>query len=484
MLKFIDNFLNKITMYRLTLYALVFIFLGGLVLSIFEVLPHDPLSLLSTLTTLILGCYIFNKGFAFILKAPINVESHYITALILALVVPPAASLEDIFFLISLSAIAMGSKYILAIRKKHIWNPAALALVVSAFVFGQGAGWWAGALPMIPFVAIGGLLVVRKTQRFDLVITFFVTSILLSPANWEAILLSPLLFFATIMLTEPLTSPPNRRERVVYGVLVGVLAYPALHIGPVYSTPELALVIGNIFAYLVSPKQKLVLELKEKVHIARDTYDFVFKSREKLRFAAGQYLEWTLPHARPDSRGNRRYFTLSSSPTEEDIRIGVKFYPNGSSFKNKLITLAPSSRISAGALAGEFTLPRNKDKKLVFLAGGIGITPFRSMLKELMDKNERRDIVLFYSVRERKDLAYDEIIEEAKTKLGVRPIYIYTDNAGLLTGQAVAAQVPDLSERYFYISGTRGMVVACEKMLRDLGIPKSRIKKDFFPGYV
>ncbi len=488
MFSFVDNFLNKITMYRLVLYVLFSLVFLGILLSLFNILPHNPLYIFLSFILLNLVCYFTNEIFSKIFRAPTNVESVYITASILALVASPLQNLTDIsqyVFLISVSAIAMASKYILAIRKKHIFNPAAVALVITAFLFGQGASWWVGVPAMFPFVLVGGFLIIKKIQRFDIFLVFLGITALGSFSNFFSVLYaSPLLFFSTVMLTEPLTSPPQKWARVLYGALVGVLSFPTLHIGGIYSTPEIALVLSNIFAYLVSPKQKLVLALKERVLIAKDTYDFIFSSSEKLRFKAGQYLEWTIPHKNPDTRGNRRYFTIASSPTENNIRLGIKFYPNGSTFKQKMLALVPGEKLSAGALAGEFTLPREKNTKLVFLAGGIGITPFRSMLKELIDKKEKRDIIIFYSVRSRDDLAYAEIIEAAQTILGVKSINIFTDHAGLLTKEALVAQTPDYKQRCFYISGTRSMVVAFESILKELGIPKRKIKTDFFPGYV
>src|SRR5258708_25269630 len=93
-------------------------------------------------------------------------------------------------------------------------------------------------------------------------------------AKLNFVLYSPLVFFAGVILTEPLTTPPTRNLQIVYGAMVGFLFSPAVHFGPVYITPELAILIGNVFSYLVSPKVKLILKLRERVQIAPDTYDF------------------------------------------------------------------------------------------------------------------------------------------------------------------------------------------------------------------
>lgn len=258
---------------------------------------------------------------------------------------------------------------------------------------------------------------------------------------------SPLFFFAGIMLTEPLTAPPTKKWRQLYAILTGILFIPQVHFGPIYATPELALVVGNVFSYLVSSKQKVVLQLRRKNKLAPGIIDFVFKSSQKLAFQPGQYMEFTLAHPRPDSRGNRRYFTLASSPTEEGVRLGVRFYQQGSSFKQALYRIDNRKKIITAQIAGDFTLPSDPAQKLVFIAGGIGITPFRSMLKYLLDTKQRRDIVLFNE-------------------------------------QVILQAVPDYQERTYYLSGPPDMVKAYEHVLKNLHIKSDQIIKDYFPGLV
>jgi len=309
----------------------------------------------------------------------------------------------------------------------------------------------------------------------------------------KALVDSPLLFFAFVMLTEPLTTPPTKMLRVGYGALVGLLFAPAIHVGVVYSTPELALLFGNIFSYSVSPKEKLILKLKEIIKVAADTYDFLFTSDRKFAFQPGQYMEWTLAHRDPDSRGNRRYFTIASSPTEEDVRIGVKFYPEPSSFKSKLAYINPGGAIVASQRAGDFVLPKDSRQKLVFIAGGIGVTPFRSMVQYLLDKNEKRSIVFLYSSKTVSDIAYKDIFDKARAKLGVKTVYVLTDSVqvpsdpemrkGRIDTKMITEEIPDYKERTFYLSGPHSMVIAFKKTLQDAGVRRGRIKTDFFPGF-
>jgi ferredoxin-NADP reductase/Na+-translocating ferredoxin:NAD+ oxidoreductase RnfD subunit len=473
-------------MYRLVLYYLIVLLVAAVIFSFLGILSYDPLDLIFSTLFLVAVSYLVNKIFSFVFRVPANVESDLITALILAVIV----SSMNFWFLFWVATLAQASKYILGYKGKHIFNPAAFAVALTAITISQSASWWVGTAWMLPLVIIGGFLIVRKIQRFDLVLSFLFVSVAVmlvtSPSRSVPLLLlqkifldSPIVFFATIMLTEPLTTPPTRKLRIAYGAFVGLMFAPWLHIGSVYSTPELALLVGNIFSYIISPKGKYLLKLKSKVMTGTDTYDLSFESNQKVKFSPGQYLEWTLGHKNPDNRGNRRYFTIASSPTEEEIRLGVKFYPNASSFKNAMFSLEPGSNILAGSLSGDFTLPEDKSAKLVWIAGGIGITPFRSQIKYLMDKQEKRDIVLLYSNKENTEPAYAHIFDEAEKQLGIKTVFTSKITSGL-----ISQEITDFKQRTFYISGPHGMVVAFENTLKEMGVPNSQIKIDFFPGFV
>lgn len=493
-------------MYRLVLYYLIVLLGAAFLLSLLGILNYNPLGILFNSIFLVVICYITNRVFASVFKAPTNVESVYITSLILACIITPFKSLQDLPMLGFAAVLAVSSKYILAIKKKHIFNPVAIAVVLTAFGFGVSASWWIGNAWMTPFIVLGGLLVMRKTRREHMVFMFWAVALAvisiftLIDGNSYVLMLdqvflhSSFFFFAFLMFTEPLTTPPTRSLQLMYAVLIGLLFPPQVHLGSWYTTPELALVIGNVFAYLISPRQKFVMLLSEKLQIAPDIMDFVFKPPERLRYSAGQYFEWTFQHPQTDSRGNRRYFTLASSPTEDTLRIGVKFYEGGSSYKKSLQKMDEKVPIVAAQLAGEFILPNDKTKKLVFVAGGIGVTPFRSMLKYLIDTKEKRDIIVLFSNKYESDIVYKDILDQAERELGIRTVYTLTDTdkisptwtgeKGRISSEIIQKNIPDWRERFFYLSGPHAMVVGFETTLRQMGLPASLIKKDFFPGFV
>lgn len=503
-MNYIDKLLNKVTMYRLMLYYLIFLLLTALMLSFFHILSFSPLALALSVGFIVTVCWITNLIFAKTFHAQTNPESLYISALILCLIITPMKTISDLPFLFWVSIWAMASKYILAINKKHIFNPVALAVSLTSLTSLGIASWWVGTLSMLPFVLFG-LLIIRKIRRFDLVFYFFITAAItiltftfLNNNNpfttlQNALFYSPILFFAFVMLTEPLTTPPTKKLQSVYGALVGFLFVPQIHLGSIFITPEISLALGNIFSYLVSPKDKLILTLQTKIKIAPDIYDFIFTSNQRLNYTPGQYLEWTLSHPNPDDRGIRRYFTLASSPTEENLRIGTKFNDRSSSFKKALLSIKQDTLITASQLAGDFVLPKDPNKKLVFVAGGIGITPFRSMIKYLLDKGQKRVITIFYSNKLVSDIVYSDIFTQAFNQLGIKIVYTLTDlekipvdfkgKKGYINEQLIKEHVPDYKERIFYISGPHLLVTNIENVLKTLGLTNEQIKTDYFPGY-
>jgi glycine betaine catabolism B len=504
MIKRIDNFLDGITMYRLALYYLIFLLGAAIALAAAGVLRADPFALLFTTGFLVGACVLSNWIMAKAFGVPANAESTYISALILALIIAPLQSYRDLWFLGWAAVWAMASKYIVAINRKHLFNPVAFAVALTYLTINQSANWWVGSAAMLPFVVFGGVLVVRKIRRFDVTATFVLVAVAtawaLSLFNGDdaaaalqhLVLDSPLVFFACVFITEPLTLPATRSWRLWYAALVGFLFAPEVHVGGFFTTPELALLLGNVFSYLVSPKANWLLTLKAKIQVAPDVWDFIFVPARKMAFAPGQYMEWTLAHDDPDERGNRRYFTLASSPTEANVRVGVKFYQNSSSLKQALLAMSPQDEIMASHLAGDFVLPKDPRQKCVFIAGGIGVTPFRSMIQYLIDMHEWRPIVLFYANRTAREIVYKNVFDQAQQVLGIKTVYTLTNQrdvpaswrgkVGHITPQMIKAEVPDYSECYFYVSGPTRMVNSMKDTLHWLGVRDSHIKTDFFSG--
>lgn len=504
MLQKIDSLLNSITMYRLVLYGLIVLSGTAIVFGFLGLLPFSGLQFIETLLVILISSFLSNKIFSKIVNAQSNTESWWITAFILFLILAPISSREDLIVTILISAVAMASKYFLTFDKKHIFNPAAIGCFLAGlFGFGNSI-WWIGSSILLPLVLIVGLLIVRKIRRFQLFFTFVVASVvsisIFNLGNGVSVIDSltqvliswPLIFFGTVMLTEPFTTPPNKNYRTIYGIFVGILFGSQFSIGPLFASPELALVAGNILSFILSPKGKVILKFKEKRQLAPTIFEFVFSPLSRLNFKAGQYLEWTLPHPKSDTRGIRRYFTIASSPAEQDLKLGVKIIPEKSStFKKALLNLTPGNILTADQLSGDFVLSEDISEKLVFIAGGIGVTPFRSMIKSLVSANSKMNAVLFYSAADPKEFVYQEIFKEAE-KLGVKTVLVYggkdplsnwSGEKGYLTEAMIKKYAPDFKDRKYYLSGPIAMVNNYKNLLHSLGISYSRMVTDYFPGF-
>lgn len=500
----IDGLLNSITMYRVVLYGLALLSVVAITFGFLGILPFTGFQFLQTLIVILVSGFISNKILNILFKSDANVESVYITIFILFLVIAPIASAEDVAVTILMTVVAMASKYFLAFDKKHIFNPAAIAMFLGGlFGFGNSI-WWIGSMVMLPFVTVVGLLVVRKIRRFKLFFTFLGVSIIsISTFNFingidvidalpQVFTSWPLIFFATIMLTEPYTMPSIKKYRLIYGVIVGILFGSQFGVGPLHSSPEFALIVGNFFAFIVNPKGKLSLILKQRNQLAPTIFEFVFSHPNKFPFTPGQYLEWTLPHKNSDSRGVRRYFTIASSPNEPEIKLGVKIIPDkSSSFKKALLNLKTGDRMTADQLTGDFSLNPNSNNKLIFVAGGIGITPFRSIIKNIVEMGIKKDVVLFYSAADPKEFVYKDIFKQAENfgvktvfVLGVKePVKSWTGETGFITESMIKKYVPDFINRKIYLSGPVAMVNNYRNLFTSLGVKNSSIVTDYFPGF-
>ncbi len=501
-MKPIDNLLNKITMYRLVVYVLGIYSALAVVYAFLGKLSASPTELVLSLGLILTAAYVTDRGFGRLFGVPTNMESALISSLILFLIVRPADSLSAGLALVLAGGISSASKFLLAWNAKHVFNPAAFAAAVVSLGGLQASSWWVGSSLFWPVTLLLGLAVVRKTRRFSLVVTFVVVSLTvqlllfttghhpLSINLQHALTASPLIFLATIMLIEPATMPPRQNLQVPFAALVALLYATAWHVGWFRVYPEVALLIGNIFAYIVSPKFRVRLTLSEIRRVSDKVYEYVFKPDRALSYLPGQYMEWTLAGVPYDGRGNRRTFTIASSPTEQMVHLGLKYYEPASMYKTTLSTLKPGDVVYGSQIAGNFTLQGNEHKKLAFIAGGVGITPFRSMVKYLTDTNTRVDIVLLYVVGDAQELAYAEEFNAARS-IGIRTVPVVTQpgyaTPGVLAAKLdpalISSVVPDYTERTFYVSGPNAMVVAAKGYLRTLGVSLRRIKTDHFSGY-
>ncbi len=215
---------------------------------------------------------------------------------------------------------------------------------------------------------------------------------------------------------------------------------------------------------------------------------FWFKPEKKFDYTAGQFIEMFLPHDNPDERGIKHWFTLSSSPTDDLISITTKnFGDKASTFKKTLFSLKPGTEIKIVEPMGDFVLPKDASIPLVFVAGGIGLTPYHSIIKYLTDKSERRQIQMLLAFNEARDIIFEDFFRNYTPDVKIivsHPDEKWTGEVGQLSAEKIFELTGGNSdEKKIYVSGPEPMVEALEKDLHEHDVKTSQLVLDFFPGY-
>ncbi|MGC1176684.1 MAG: FAD-dependent oxidoreductase [Candidatus Saccharimonadales bacterium] len=215
---------------------------------------------------------------------------------------------------------------------------------------------------------------------------------------------------------------------------------------------------------------------------------FYFRPEKPAHYTAGQFAEWTLKHPHPDQRGIKRWFTISSSPTDEFVTITTKFAgkDKSSSFKKALFALRPGHELLMSDPMGDFVLPKLIQTPLVFVAGGIGITPFHSILSWLAATNEKRPIELLYGVRSEEEIVFQETFDRVRQHATIvvsEPAPAWGGERGQLSAELILGLEKPSEDTLVYVSGPEPMVEHLEKDLRKAGLKKHQFIGDFFPNY-
>ncbi|MET3933419.1 hypothetical protein [Arthrobacter sp. OAP107] len=293
----------------------------------------------------------------------------------------PAFAPMDLAGVALACALASASKYALAWRGRHVFNPAAAGAFITGLTGLNIATCWAGTPAMLWLLVPGVLLVPYRTRKtlmaavFVVVATAVVAAVQmrsgvdLGSAVWQILAQSPVLFFAGFMLTEPLTLPPRRWQQLAMAAVVGILLATPYNFGLVANSPELALLICNLLAFLAGQHGSVRLLFSHSRSLTPTTTEFVFRPQRPLRHAPGKYLELDPPHAKPDGRGRRRVFSLTSHPESKQVKIGVGTAGPVSAAKRKLLSLKPGEELTATTVAGDFVLPKRSDPVLLGAPG-------------------------------------------------------------------------------------------------------------------
>ena len=203
---------------------------------------------------------------------------------------------------------------------------------------------------------------------------------------------------------------------------------------------------------------------------------FWFKPETPVRYEAGQFIELSIPHENPDDRGIKRWFTLSSSPTDDLLSITTKLADKPSTLKQHLFGLKSGDLVQMTESMGDFVLPKDKSTPLIFVAGGIGVTPIHSMVKFLADSKQARTTHLLYAARDTSEVAFKDLFDSTITTAE----YIIGTQ---LTSPDIQRTAAQYQNPLIYLSGPEEMVEVFVAELKENGVPGSRLVTDYFPGY-
>ena len=233
-------------------------------------------------------------------------------------------------------------------------------------------------------------------------------------------------------------------------------------------------------------------KLISRERLAADVCVFRLEKPEGFRFLAGQYSVLSVPDAGfRDDRGLRRALSIASSPLEKELIFVTKL--SNSAMKQTLAEMKPGTEVALEQAAGPLVLPERTDTPLAFLAGGIGIAPFRAMCRYATDAPTEHDITLFYSSRTPEETPFLEELQRMPSqnrKLSVAVTMtraadekVWAGLTGRLSGEMIRDHCPSWEKAAYYVAGPPAMADAMKQTLEAMAVPASRIKVELFAGY-
>ncbi len=235
------------------------------------------------------------------------------------------------------------------------------------------------------------------------------------------------------------------------------------------------------------------VKLKNRRQVAEGTMAFYFDKPAGFEFAGGQSIDLTLIEPpQTDPEGNTRAFSLASAPHEPDLVVATRM--RDTAFKRVLKTMPLGAEVKIEGPFGSMTLHRKSTRPAVMLAGGIGITPFRSMLCQAVNSDAGPPLLLFYSNRRPEDAAFLAELQELALRYAkftlistmTKPTgskIAWNGETGYINKDLLAKFVSDLTQPIYYAAGPPALVAAMKDMLRDAGVDDGDINSEDFSGY-
>lgn len=245
------------------------------------------------------------------------------------------------------------------------------------------------------------------------------------------------------------------------------------------------------FWYDLPMASSCAVRLLHKEHIARDTWLFAFEKPKEFFFKPGQYVTITLPLA--NGKTDSRDMSIASSPLQKELWIVTKKRSPASEFKKILLQQRAGSSIVIEGPAGGFILHEKDTLPKVFFSGGIGITPFYSMLKHASDKKIFMPLTLIASFSSQEEMIFfDELMAIANKNKNITVIYTishperspsWSGEKGRISDKLIQKYIKNIQACNPMIAGSPAMVDDVNMMLLDIGVPLEKIRLDYFTGY-
>lgn len=225
------------------------------------------------------------------------------------------------------------------------------------------------------------------------------------------------------------------------------------------------------------------VKLLRKRDVAEGTMEFTLEKPKGFEYRAGQYGDLVLPPSTGlDDSNNKHGFSFVSAPYENTLRMATRM--RGSMFKNAAAKVPEGTMVKLLALWGDFTLQKNESIPVVFITGGIGITPARSIIAQATHDQTAHTITLIYANRTPALAAYtDDLQQFAAENDNFTFVPIYTSTQGYVNSDTIRQYVPDIGAPRYYLCGPEGMVKAMRKLLIEVGADEDNIRTEEFEGY-
>ncbi|HEU5341612.1 FAD-dependent oxidoreductase [Edaphobacter sp.] len=237
----------------------------------------------------------------------------------------------------------------------------------------------------------------------------------------------------------------------------------------------------------------LTIKLKQRKEVAAGTMAFHFSKPSDFTFVPGQAGDFVLPNPpETDAEGNKRSFSFASAPYEDDLVIATRM--RDTAFKRSLKIIPLGAELVMDAPWGELTLHQDTNVPAVFLTGGIGITPVRSIVLQATRDRLSQRLILFYSNHRPEDAAF---LQDFNTAQKANPNFTlvatmtkmekssqaWHGKTGLINQAMLAETIGDLRLPIYYISGPPQMVGAMQSMLTQAGVNSANVRAEEFSGY-